>query len=116
MSGRSPWLAGGPDIDTSPVMRLVRISVSSTIAGALPTTVVAIPGGTIGCATFQTDLVPHDFGPGYEGLFFVGQDGPRTGLTGVLVVSEVWPIADGRIRLPGGGELTLAQAKESLSG
>ena len=69
----------------------------------------------MGCGVFLMDLIPSDIAPGYEGRFFVSPDGPRAGATGVQIVSEVWPVTDGLISMPGGQKLTIAEAKAQLS-
>lgn len=104
-----------PDIEASRVIRLVRLSVKSTLSGSLASAVIAVPGGTVGCGTFETDVIPGDLAPGFEGLFFVGHDTPRTGMKETLVASEIWPVVDGRITMPGGDQLTIAQAQAALS-
>ncbi|MBA2372898.1 MAG: hypothetical protein H0V74_01665 [Chloroflexi bacterium] len=92
-----------PDTDALHVMRLARIDVKGTLAGTATSSVVAIPGGKIGCSDFRIDLVPNDIRIGSDVLLFLSGSPDRGGMEGVTRVTEVWPVVDDWIVVPDSG-------------
>ena len=85
-------------------MRLARVEVIEAFSGDLPSTLVAIPGGTVGCNTFVTDLVPTDLKVGAEVLLFTGSGKVSRGDQSTAVpVIEIWPVVDDSVSVPGWG-------------
>ena len=104
-----PKLASGLD-----VMRLIRVTEITSLAGAAPSTIVAwVPGGTIGCIAFT--IPDYDIHVGQDYVFFLAANDPNPGLTGTPYASEAWPVVNGTVETPTEGKMTVASVASLLA-
>jgi hypothetical protein len=98
------------EISVDNVMRLVRVAVEEVAAGAADGTMVFwIPGGTIGCHTFETAGFPLDLKTGDEfGFFIDANQAPLKGVTAARV-HEMWPVQGDTVVTPEQGDISIAE-------
>lgn len=112
IDGRAP---AGRQPQPADFMRLIKLAPAETMKGELSSTIAWIPGGTIGCLTFNIDEYSVEIGQEY--LFFMRDLDPATGLQGTIRARLLWPIeADGRVTTPSDGKLSVAEIAARVAG
>ncbi len=91
--GKPP--AARQDLTGEALVRLVRLSVDQNLAGekSSDSIIIEVPGGVIGCHTFDVSGYPLEIQPGQQYVLFLDGGQSSTKLLNASRVMEMWPVA-----------------------
>lgn len=105
-------------LEPTDVLRLIEVQVTHEIAGSPDdSSVLAVPGGQIGCHTFSGGLgaiVPMNAGDQF--VFFLGDRPKRDDLQHLPMAWQVLPVIDGQVGTPFDGSMRLEEFLRRTAG